>query len=174
MQKFGKKTQKRTEDKTCIALIWDLGNDVVKYVRRDAHNFWLPRLIRRGIEFLSSWLLTRLALPTFDNSPRFSFKTDGTKLDQDSIQLETALQSQFSLSLFVVLIAVLFYLFIFSFLFLFSSCLRFFSIRFLLSPILFCTRRRDFQPGEEKEWICYATSSSIFFLWESVISLPRL
>ena len=132
----------------------------------NAHNFWLMlawRLfyfflfLRLGIEFLSSWLLNRLALPTFDNSPRLSFKTDGTKLDQDSIQLETgAAISAFSRPRPPppVFIAVPFFLFIFILLFFLiflSCCRRFFSIRFLLSSILFCTRRRDFQARDTEK-----------------------
>ena len=81
---------------------------------------------RRGIEFLSSWLLTRLALPTFDNSQRLSFKTDGTKLDQDSIQLETgAAISAFSRRrppppVFIA-VPFFFFLFLFFFFFLYFS-----------------------------------------------------
>ena len=113
---------------------------------------------RRGIEFLSSWLLTRLALPTFDNSQRLSFKTDGTKLDQDSIQLETgAAISAFSRRrppppVFIAVPFFFFYIFIFLFFLVFLSCCRrFFSIRFLLSSILFCTRRRDFQARDTEK-----------------------
>jgi hypothetical protein len=155
----------------CIAVISDLCDDVVKYVRGGDTDITFGRLVfffRRGIEFPSSWLLTRLALPTFDNSPRLPFKTDGTKLDQDSIQLETALQSQFSPPLSLRRPpphCFPFYLFIFFF----FSLLAYGSFLSLLSPILFCTRR-DFQLGEKKkkrkyEEISYATSSLFFCGW---------
>lgn len=112
--------------------------------RRGDTDITFGRLVfffRRGIEFPSSWLLTRLALPTFDNSPRLSFKTDGTKLDQDSIQLETALQSQFfpPLSSSSSSSSLLSFLFIYFFL-LFSSCLRFFSIPLVPYSLLYSTR----------------------------------
>lgn len=127
----------------CIAVISDLCDDVVKYVRGGDTDITFGRLVfffRRGIEFPSSWLLTRLALPTFDNSPRLPFKTDGTKLDQDSIQLETALQSQFSPPLSSSSSSsLLSFLFIYFFL-LFSSCLRFFSIPLVPYSLLYSTR----------------------------------
>ena len=132
--------------------------------------FYFFLFLRLGIEFLSSWLLTRLALPTFDNSPRLSFKTDGTKLDQDSIQLETGCNlgvlssSSSSSSLHCCpLFFIYFYSPFFSYISLLLPSVLFYPIPLVLYSLLYSSTRFSSQRHREKR-------SSSSFLCKRVIS----
>lgn len=171
---MSKTRERKKRDARSIAVISDLWSDVVKYVRGDPYNFWLPRLFRRGIELLSSWLLTRLPLPTFHNSPRLSFKTDGTKLDQDSIQLETgAAISAFSLSSSsslhcCPLFFIYFYSPFFSYISLLLPSVLFYPIPLVLYSLLYSSTRFSSQRHREKRssssFLCKRAISSRCFI----------
>lgn len=157
----------------CIAVISDLCDDVVKYVRGGDTDITFGRLVffsdaesnshRR--DYWLDWPCQRLTILRVSRSKlteRNSIRTQSnwrlrSNLSSPPLSLRRPPPHCFP-----------FYLFIFFF----FSLLAYGSFLSLLSPILFCTRR-DFQLGEKKKWRNLLRNVVPFFVGERD-KLPRL